>query len=54
MFEMLPVVKGATMFDETDIKEAVRDRYAGAATKSTGCCSPSSAPSGAASGGCSA
>jgi len=41
MVEMPPLVKGVHMFDETDIKEAVRDRYAGHATKATSCCSPS-------------
>lgn len=29
------------MFDEADIKEAVRDRYAGHVTRATSCCSPS-------------
>ena len=37
------------MFDETDIKEAVRDRYAGHAAEGTSCCSPSVARAGAAS-----
>jgi len=49
MVEMLRVVKGAAMFDETDIKEAVRDRYAGHATDATSCCSPSVTRAGAAS-----
>lgn len=42
------------MFDETDIKQAVRDRYAGIASEGTGCCSASGARAGAASCGCSA
>jgi arsenite methyltransferase len=41
MVEMLRVVKGVAMFDETDIKEAVRDRYANRVTEEAGCCSPS-------------
>jgi len=49
MVEMLPLVKGVAMFDETDIKEAVRDRYAGHATNATTCCSPSVTRAGAAS-----
>ncbi len=35
------------MFDETDIKTAVRERYAGHATESTGCCAPSPSRAGA-------
>lgn len=35
--------------DDLDIKEAVRDRYAGHATKATSCCSPSVTRAGAAS-----
>lgn len=53
MVEMLPVVKGVIMFDETDIKEAVRDRYAGHASAGTSCCAPSTTRAGAASCGCS-
>lgn len=34
------------MYDEQDIKEAVRDRYAGHATKGTSCCGPSAGQSG--------
>lgn len=37
------------MFDETDIKEAVRDRYAGHAMSATSCCSPTVTRAGAAS-----
>lgn len=37
------------MFDETDIKEAVRERYAGRASSGGGCCSPSTGEAGAAS-----
>jgi SAM-dependent methyltransferase len=33
------------MFEETDIKEAVRERYAGHATKGTSCCAPSASSS---------
>jgi arsenite methyltransferase len=37
------------MFDETDIKEAVRDRYTGHAADATSCCSTSATRAGAAS-----
>ncbi|MEA5075001.1 MAG: arsenite methyltransferase [Coriobacteriia bacterium] len=37
------------MFDETEIKEAVRDRYAGHAQNATSCCSSSVKPTGEAS-----
>jgi SAM-dependent methyltransferase len=40
------------VFDETEIKEAVRDRYAGHAMAGTGCCAPSGSGTGAASCGC--
>ena len=45
------------MFDPTDIKEAVRDRYAGAAasggvTGESSCCSPAGPAAGAAASGC--
>jgi arsenite methyltransferase len=53
MVEMLSVLKGVVMFDEVDIKEAVRDRYAGHASKGTSCGSPSIGRAGAASCGCS-
>ncbi|MDY0087427.1 MAG: arsenite methyltransferase [Coriobacteriia bacterium] len=41
MVEMRRLLKGATVFDEADIKDAVRDRYADHATNATSCCSPS-------------
>lgn len=40
------------MIDETEIKQAVRERYAGHASASTSCCTPSTARAGAASCGC--
>jgi SAM-dependent methyltransferase len=40
------------MFDEGEIKEAVRDRYAGHATAGSSCCSPSTNRAGAESCGC--
>jgi len=46
------------MYDETEIKAAVRERYAGAATQGASCCGPDAAatavpvPSAADTGGC--
>ena len=40
------------MNEETDIKQAVRERYASHATEGTSCCAPSTARAGAASCGC--
>lgn len=39
------------MFEETVIKEAVRDRYAGHASKGTSCCAPSTRRAGSCCGG---
>jgi len=40
------------MFEETDIKKAVRERYAGHATQGTSCCAPSASQVDASSCGC--
>jgi arsenite methyltransferase len=45
MVEIVIPVKWAPMFDETEIKDAVRERYAGHASAGTSCCPPSSSSS---------